>query len=113
MTVLNKLIVEAITIPTTDTPELVYLSPVDGAGTVISNFTVTNNTNFPRSYKAYIVVSGGNPNNPTVPRTVVQAGKSDVSPEMGAQVIPPGGFLFIENSLGSSLIFTVSAREIS
>lgn len=96
-----------------NTPEIFYTSPADGLGTVITNFTATNDSSTTRSFKAYIVVSGGSATDPVVPTRTIIANRTDVSAELAGQMIPAGGTLQVESSLASSLVFTATGRELS
>ena len=96
-----------------NTAEVFYTSPASGLGTIITNFTATNDTATTRSYKAYIVASGGSATNAVVPDRNIIANRTDVAPEVAGQVIPAGASLQMESSQASSIVFTVSGREIS
>jgi len=112
MATINKLIVESRQTASADTPEVFYTSPATGIGTVITNFTASNDSLLDATYKAYIVASGA-AGNPLVPSRSVITGRSDVSAEMAGQVIPAGGTLQMEASSAGTIAFTVSARELS
>ena len=96
-----------------NTPEVFYTSPASGLGTIITNFTATNDTTTMRSFKAYIVASGGSATNAVVPDRNILANRTDVSAEIAGQVMPAGATLQMESSLASSIVFTVSGRELS
>lgn len=98
---------------TPNTPEEIFKSPVDGAGTLITGVTVANDTATDRTYKAYIVSSTSLGTLPQVPvRTIVKR-KTDIPPELTGQVIPPGGTLQFESSFSASIAITVSGRNLS
>lgn len=113
MPVENKLIVASKQTAAADTPEIFYTSPATGLGTVITNFTATNNTGNTRTYKAYIVASGGSPVLAVVPVRSLLTNRTDNPPEMAGQTIPAGGTLQMESSASASIVFTVSGREES
>lgn len=113
MPVLNKLLVETKQSAAADTPEIFYTSPSTGLGTVVTNFTATNETSLTRTYKAYIVASGGSPILAVVPVRSLLTNRTDVPAELAGQTIPPGGTLQMESSAAATISFTVSGREES
>lgn len=92
-----------------DTPEIAYSADVN---TLITAFTVTNNTSVNRSYKAYIYDVSGSPSGAVAPLTFVKSnsGYSLVSPLIG-HIVPAGGTIRVESSLNDTLIFTATGRE--
>ncbi len=113
MTTVNIQLVASKKTTLANTPEEFYESPSNQSGTVITNFTSTNDTATAATYKAYIVSSSGSPTIPVVPERNITSNRTDVSPEMSGQFIPPGGTLQMEASVANTLSFTVSGREIS
>jgi len=112
MATINKLIVESQQTAAANTPEVFYTAPSTGLGTVITNFTASNDAGLTVAYKAYIVASGGSPTNAVVPDRTIVENRTDVSAEMAAQIIPAGGTLQMETSSAATISFTVSAREL-
>jgi len=113
MATVNKQLVASQKASAADTPEVFYTSPSNASGTLITNFTASNDTVATRTYKAYIVSSGGSPTVPLVPTRAIVKDRSDVSPEMAGQLIPAGGTLQMESDTASSIVWTVSGRELS
>lgn len=94
-----------------DTPESIYTSPITGKGTIINAFTAANNSESNKSYKAYIVTSGGVAENPQLPFRIVIWADIDAGTGIDGQVIPPGGSLYVECNAVNSVYFTVSGIE--
>lgn len=113
MTTVNLQLVASQDTTVADTPEVFYTSPSNGLGTVITNFTASNDTGNTRSYKAYIVASGGSATEALVPTRNIVTNRTDIPPEMAGQFIPAGGTLQMETSAATSIFFTVSGRELS
>lgn len=99
------------TIPEVDTVTELYESPATGAGTVISAFTVTNNTASSASFKAYIYGSTGDALLAIAPMTVVVPDAFSATPSAVNHVVPPGGTIRAENSAADSLVFNISGRQ--
>lgn len=109
----NKQLVSSQRAAAANTPQLFYTSPSNGAGTVISNFTATNDlADSTRTYKAYIVLSGGAVDTPIVNTRAVTR-FPDVSAEMAGQFIPANAGLYMESDVAESIIWTVSGRVLT
>ena len=91
-------------------PEVIYTSPAQGAGTVISAVTVSNNTLQDHYYLAYIG-KGYDIDDPIIPDTTIKSKRTDPAAELVGQVIPPGHSLWFEDPY-HVLLFTVSGREL-
>lgn len=114
MPITNALIVPPVQSSVANTPEIIYTSPANGLGTVITNLVVINDGgNGTQTYQLYIVASGGSPVLPISPQISVAENRSDISAEAAGQTIPAGGTLQFESSLSGSLIVTASGRELS
>lgn len=113
MTITNNQFVDNKQTAIANTPELVYTSPAEQKGALITNFLAANSTAVNRSYKAYIVAPGGSPTLPQVPKRTLETDETDVPPEMSGQFLKPGYQIFVETSAATSISFTVSGREIS
>lgn len=115
MAVTNKQLVDNAQAAAANTPESIYTSPSTGSakGTIITNFTAANSTAIGRSYKAYIVESGGSADIPIIPARTILSGETDISAEIAGQVIPAGASIYVETSAASSISFTVSGKELS
>ena len=111
MAIINALLVASKRSTLSNTPEIFYTSPSSQEGTVITNFTVTNDTGTTRSYKAYIVLSGGSADTPIVPNRNILTNRTDNPTEMAGQFIPPGATLQMESDAVNGISFTVSGRE--
>lgn len=107
----DSILVNAQLIDTADTVTALYTSPSSGAGTLITAFTVSNNSTASASYKAYIYDSTGSLVNAVVPMKIVVRDRYDLAPSAINHVIPAGGSLRVENSTAYSLSFTLSGRE--
>ena len=94
-----------------DTPEIIYTSPTNGNGTIITAFTAANNSSSNKSYKAYIVDKDDTANNPQLPFRVVIWDDIDLGTGIEGQTIPPGGTLQVEANDIDAVYFTVSGKE--
>ena len=94
-----------------DTIESIYLSPPQGAGTVILAFTASNDTTSSKSYKAYIFDSSGSLVSSVIPQTIVVRDRASPGSTIINQTIPAGGTLRVESSAANSLNFIVSGLE--
>ena len=94
-----------------DTPQVAYLSPTKGNGTIITAITAANNATSNKSYKGYVVDADGSAINPQRPFKIVTWGDLDLATGLDGQVIPPGGTLQFECNATNSVYFTVSGIE--
>lgn len=94
-----------------NTVESIYTAPTDGAGTIITAFTASNDTTSSVFYKGYIYDQAGTVVNSIIPLTIVVRDKFHGGPSIVNQVIPAGGSLRVENSASGSLNYNVSGRE--
>lgn len=86
---------------------------IAGSDTRILNFTVTNNTDVNRSYRAYIYDSDGNSTGATVPLKFVTSNRGyDLAPPIIGHVVPAGGSIRTESSAANSLIFRATGRLV-
>lgn len=108
----NAVLVASYQSVTADTIELVYTSPVSGAGTIITAFTATNNTGANRTYRAYIYAADGLSLAAVVPLKIVVINRFDSGAGIVNQFIPPGGTLRFESDLASSISLRVSGKEL-
>lgn len=113
MPITNALIVPPVQSTLANTPEILYTSPANGLGTVITNLSVSNATSTTQTFILYIVPDGGSPTLPVTPQTSLAANRADTPPEMAGQTIPAGGTLQFESSQAGTLIVTASGRELS
>lgn len=105
-------LVENKTVSAADTPEIIFTDDGTGNGTVIDAFTASNTSAANRSYKAYIVPSGGSASNPQKPFQIVVWGEIDLGSGVVNQVIPASGSLYVEVSAANSIYFTVSGKKV-
>jgi hypothetical protein len=109
---LPNLLVNSFTNTLSDTPQVAFTSDSSpSVGTIIDSFTASNSSTANKSYKAYIVNSGGVATNPQRPFKIVVWGEIDLGAGIVGQVIPPGGTLQIEQSQAGSIFFTVTGRQ--
>lgn len=94
-----------------DTIESFYTSPPQGAGTVVTAFTASNDTTSSKTYKAYIFDLTGTVVRSVIPQTIVVRDRASTGPSIIDLVIPAGGTLRMESSDIDSLLFNVSGIE--
>lgn len=94
------------------TIEEFYLSPPDGAGTVITAFTATNNTAANKTYKAYIFGPSATGVEATTPTKIVKHTRFDTGNAIVNHLIPAGGTLRMESDVASSIVFRVTGNEL-
>lgn len=94
-----------------DTIEDFYTSPPQGAGTVITAFTASNDTTSSKSYLAYIFDSTGTLVSSVIPMTIVVRDRASPGSTIINQTIPAGGSLRVESSAANSLSFYASGVE--
>ena len=97
----------------TDTTQVFYTSPADGAGTVITAFTATNNTTANRTYTAYIFDSSGDTLEAVTPLKVLIRNRFDPGSSIVNHLIPAGGTLRMQSDLADSIVFRVTGNELS
>ena len=108
----NLLIVDNKSSTVADSPEIFYVSPSTGKGTVINAFTASNTSLVNRDYQAYIVGLSGSATNPIRPFKIVVWGEVDLGTGIVNQIIPPGGSLRMESSAIDSIHWTVTGQEL-
>lgn len=103
-------LIEGFSNAKTNTVEIAYLASKD---TLITAFTVTNNTGVNRSYKAYIYDSVGNASGAVQPRKFVTAIRGfDLAPAIVGHIVRKGGTIRVESSAAGSLVFRASGQLI-
>lgn len=91
--------------------EVVYLAT---KATLITAFSVTNNTSVNRSYKAYIYGADGAAVPAITPIKFVTSNKGyDLSPPILGQIVPAGGTIRVESSAANSLVFHAAGKTLS
>jgi len=98
-------------ISSSNTITALYTSPSGGAGTIITAFTVSNNSGINASYKAYIFDSSGSAVDAIIPFKIVIRDRFDSGASIVNQVVPPGGTIRAENNTANSLSFYATGRE--
>ena len=88
-----------------------YISPPQGAGTVVVAFTASNDTTSSKTYKAYIYDASASLVSAVIPQTIVVRDRANTGPSIIDQTIPAGGTLRIESSAADSLSFYVTGVE--
>ena len=96
-----------------NTIQTFYTSPSDGAGTVITSFTATNNTGANKTYKAYIFDSSGSLKEAITPLKIIIRNRFDPGSAIVNHEIEAGGTLRMESSEANSIIFRVTGNEES
>lgn len=94
-----------------DTIESFYISPSQGAGTVVAAFTASNDTTSSKTYKAYIFNVAGDLVSSVIPQTIVVRDRASTGPSIIDQLIPAGGTLRVESSSADGLNFFVTGTE--
>lgn len=89
-----------------------YPASAQGAGTRISAFTATNNTESSKTYKAYIYDASGAAIQAVIPQKIIVPDRFDLGPSIVGQVIPAGGSLRMESSDANSIAFRVTGNEL-
>lgn len=97
----------------TNTIQTFYTSPADGAGTVITAFTATNNSGSNRTYKAYIFDSSGDSLEAVTPLKIVVRNRFDPGSSIVNHLIPAGGTLRMETDLQDTIVFRVTGNELT
>ncbi len=105
---IDSALVEGFQNASANSVEVAYSAAVD---TLITAFTVTNNTGVNRSYRAYIYDSAGNATPAVVPLKFVTANKGfNIAAPILGHIVRKGGSIRVESSAESSLSFWVSGQ---
>lgn len=107
----DSVLINNTKISAADTVASLFTSPLSGAGTIITAFTVSNNSAASASYKAYIVDAAGVVGDAIVPQKIVVRDRFDSAPSIVNQVVPGGGTIRAENSTGNALSFYATGRN--
>ena len=108
----NIVIVNSAKNQSADTIQNFYTSPTTSAGTIITAFTATNNTDANQSYKAYIYAASGLLLDAVTPRKIIIRDKFDPGSGIVNHLIPSGGTLRMESSAAETIVFRVSGKEL-
>jgi len=92
-------------------PDTRDLTETVTASTIITAFSVSNNSGAGVSYKAYITTTLGESVDPIQPQTIVVPDRADPAFFMIGQKIPKGSSLEVESSTGASLNFYVTGVQ--
>ena len=109
----TTVLVNSVQNNTANAIETFYTSPSDGAGTIITAFTATNNAGSNRTYKAYIFDSSGSTLEAVTPLKKIIRNKFDPGSSIVNHIIPAGGTLRMESDLADSIVFRVTGNELS
>ena len=96
-----------------NSPQAFYTSPADGAGTIITAFTATNNTDANRTYKAYIFGPSQTGLQAVTPLKIIIRNRFDPGNSIVNQLIPAGGTLQMESDEVDSIVYRVTGNELS
>lgn len=107
----DSVIINNTKISAPDVVTTLFTSSTAGQGTIITAFTVTNNSAASASYKAYIVDSAGVVGDAVVPQKIVVRDRFDSAPSIVNQVVPAGGSIRAQNSTGDALNFYATGRN--
>jgi len=107
----NTVLIDNKLLGVEDSITTLYTSPSTGSGTIITAFTVTNNTTASASYKAYIYDGGGSSVGAIQPFKVLNRDRFDSVASAVNHVIPAGGTIRAENNIANSLNFYASGLE--
>lgn len=107
----DSVLIDNAKISAADTVTNLFTSPGGGLGTIITAFTVSNNSSASASYKAYIVGTDGVVGDAVVPQKIVVRDRYDSAPSIVNQVVPAGGSIRAENSTGDALNFYATGRN--
>lgn len=92
------------------TVEVMYPAPNN---TIITSFTVSNNTGVNHSYRAYIYDASGVSNGATTPIKFITSNRGyDLAPSIVGHIVPAGGSIRTESSTGGTLIFRATGRLV-
>lgn len=92
--------------------EIIYTSPAQGAGTIISAVTISNDSSDERLFRVWIGnVATVDDDGPVMPDTSVKPKRADNGAELIGQIIPAGHSLWVEDPF-NVLLFTISGREL-
>lgn len=96
------------------TPQTVYTSPTNGAGTRISSINVYNTDTVTQGYTIYVVSNATLATDTNiVAKHQLLAGESDTPFEVVNITIPPGGTIQIAGTTASKIAFRGSGLEIA
>lgn len=108
----TTVLVNSATNSVANTVQPFYNAPADGAGTIITAFTATNNTGANASYKAYIFGPSQSGLGAVTPLKVVIRNRFDPGNAIVNQVIPAGGTLEMETNIIGAIDFRVTGNEL-
>jgi len=94
-----------------NTPEVVYTSPLDGTGSVVTAFSVTNATTVNRIHSAYIFGSDGVLVKKLISDERLIRNKSSFGGEIVNQALSPGETIRVESDLANSVSWNISGKE--
>ena len=108
----DSVLINNAKINTPDVITILFTSPVDGDGTVITAFTATNDSGIASvSYKAYIFDKSETLVSAIVPQKIVVKDRFDSGPSIVNQVVPAGGTIRAENSTANGLNFYSTGQK--
>jgi hypothetical protein len=101
--------------PTVTTVVDLYTAPLGGAGTTIIAFTATNSTVTTATYNTFVVPTGGTADdtNKLIDVKSLAQSVTDVPAEVQNQLIPPGGTLAVQVSVGTTIAFRATGIVVA
>lgn len=106
-----KKLVRDFTSTTANTVEEVYISPVNGSGSVVTAFTVTNATTQNRIHSTYIFGADGVLTKKLISDERLIRNKSSFGGEIVNQALGPGETIRVESDLADSVSWNISGKE--
>jgi len=116
----QETLVNGVSIIVAATPTALYSSPdeadpVNGRGTIISAFTITNSSAASINYKCWVVPAGSTVGDSflLVPQRTIKTLKTDVPYEVVSHFMPANSVLYVEASAATSANIRVSGVELT
>lgn len=92
-------------------PQIIFISPANLGGVIISAVNIANSTSVQQTYSAWLAPTTSTDVSIMIPATIIKPGRTDSAPELIGQVIPPGWAIWVQNESGE-LVFTLSGRQL-
>ena len=120
MAATQETLVNGVSITVAATPTALYsspdtVSPINGRGTIISAFTITNSSGASINYKCWVVPTGSSVGDAflLVPERIIKTLKTDVPYEVVSHFMPANSVLYVEASSANSANIRVSGVELT
>ena len=95
-----------------DTIEILYTSPPEGNGSIITAYSAVNNSGVNASYSGYVYDKAETAVKQIIPVKIVVRNKFDVGASITNHFIEPGGTFRASSSAAGSITFHVSGVEL-